>query len=509
LLQVGAGFVLALGFSVAAFAAYSRYGAKRQLDLGPFTTQQQQASIAGESESVDASSNKGTIQESLEEESRQDLQEEDVLESAVEAASQPEIKPVEDQILDSNEKIPALSSDGDKGVLSKDASDDVDNEQNPSEANINAVTQEVEKGAEKTSAAVESTAISPEKQQLPSENPLPSSSFETGAVSGVHVPASKTEQSGNLEGDVISGQVADLQKPSDISSSTVSSKVNDSQAGVQELGQLEEVNPGAGTVTTGEWHQQVNEPAASGKPEVDTSVPEDLQRDMNEEANSGAVSLADESKYDAKSKSTEGDQTFSGTALPQSAPVYITAPLSAAAASAQSRPGKVVVPAVVDQMQQHALEALQALKVIDPEILAGDICTRREYARWLITSSSRLTRSTAHKVFPAMYIENVTQHAFDDVSAEDPDFAFIQGLAEAGLISSNLSKTGVEDNGIHTGVSFEPDRCPSFCQRVTEMSMSKIHQYYALNKWGYIVLPQPSVTTAWISCQNVYVHKTG
>ncbi len=36
-------------------------------------------------------------------------------------------------------------------------------------------------------------------------------------------------------------------------------------------------------------------------------------------------------------------------------------------------------------------------------------------------------RSTAHKVFPAMYIENVTQHAFDDVSAEDPDFAFIQG----------------------------------------------------------------------------------
>jgi len=83
------------------------------------------------------------------------------------------------------------------------------------------------------------------------------------------------------------------------------------------------------------------------------------------------------------------------------------------------------------------------------------------------------------------------------------------GLAEAGLISSNLSKTGVEDNGTNTGVLFEPDRCPSFCQRVTEISMSKIHQYYALEKWEYIVLPQPLVTTAWISCQNVYVHKTG
>jgi hypothetical protein len=46
----------------------------------------------------------------------------------------------------------------------------------------------------------------------------------------------------------------------------------------------------------------------------------------------------------------------------RSLPLF-TAPLSAAAASAQSRPGKVVVPAVVDQMQQHALEALQALKV--------------------------------------------------------------------------------------------------------------------------------------------------
>jgi hypothetical protein len=28
-----------------------------------------------------------------------------------------------------------------------------------------------------------------------------------------------------------------------------------------------------------------------------------------------------------------------------------------------------------------------------------------------------------------MYIENVTQHAFDDLSAEDPDFPFIQGQA--------------------------------------------------------------------------------
>ncbi|CAM6028742.1 unnamed protein product [Sphagnum balticum] len=119
----------------------------------------------------------------------------------------------------------------------------------------------------------------------------------------------------------------------------------------------------------------------------------------------------------------------------------------------QSIHGKVVVPAVVDQMQEHALEALQALKVVDPDVEAGEICTRREYARWLIAASSKLTRSSVHKVFPAMYIENITDLAFDDVPVEDPDFPFIQGLAEAGLVSSNLS-LGQHDN---YGANFSPD----------------------------------------------------
>jgi hypothetical protein len=49
---------------------------------------------------------------------------------------------------------------------------------------------------------------------------------------------------------------------------------------------------------------------------------------------------------------------------------------------------------------------------------------------YLLTRTTGVVcRSTAHKVFPAMYIENVTEHAFDDLSAEDPDFPFIQGQA--------------------------------------------------------------------------------
>jgi len=38
-------------------------------------------------------------------------------------------------------------------------------------------------------------------------------------------------------------------------------------------------------------------------------------------------------------------------------------------------------------------------------------------------------RNTFSKVYPAMYIDNVTELAFDDVTPEDPDFPFIQGEA--------------------------------------------------------------------------------
>ncbi|XP_021844288.1 uncharacterized protein [Spinacia oleracea] len=109
-------------------------------------------------------------------------------------------------------------------------------------------------------------------------------------------------------------------------------------------------------------------------------------------------------------------------------------------AALQVPPGKVLVPAVADQTQSQALMALQVLKVIESDAQPGDLCTRREYARWLVSASSTLSRNLILKVYPAMYIENATELAFDDITPEDPDFSFIQGLAEAGLISSKLSR---------------------------------------------------------------------
>ncbi|PIA49412.1 hypothetical protein AQUCO_01300317v1 [Aquilegia coerulea] len=110
----------------------------------------------------------------------------------------------------------------------------------------------------------------------------------------------------------------------------------------------------------------------------------------------------------------------------------------------QVPPGKVVVYGVVDQVQGQALAALQVLKVIEADVQPGDLCTRREYARWLVSASSALSRNSMSKVYPAMYIENVTELAFDDITTEDPDFASIQGLAEAGLISSKLSRNDLD-----------------------------------------------------------------
>ncbi|XP_066366195.1 uncharacterized protein [Miscanthus floridulus] len=131
-------------------------------------------------------------------------------------------------------------------------------------------------------------------------------------------------------------------------------------------------------------------------------------------------------------ESTPPDQYFSSPGIP--APSIVST-------ASQVPVGQIVVPASVDPTQENAIAALQILKVIEPSARAGDLCTRREYARWLVVASNCLSRNTFSKVYPAMYIDNVTELAFDDITPEDPDFPFIQGLAEAGLISSKLSRS--------------------------------------------------------------------
>ncbi|AVH62807.1 S-layer homology domain-containing protein [Nostoc sp. 'Peltigera membranacea cyanobiont' N6] len=76
------------------------------------------------------------------------------------------------------------------------------------------------------------------------------------------------------------------------------------------------------------------------------------------------------------------------------------------------------------------------------------IVTHREYARWLIAANNALYTSNPAKQI--RLASESTQSVFSDVTAKDPDFPAIQGLAEAGLIPSPLS-------GDSTVVLFRPD----------------------------------------------------
>lgn len=163
-------------------------------------------------------------------------------------------------------------------------------------------------------------------------------------------------------------------------------------------------------------------------------------------------------------ESTTPDKSFASSGIP--APTLLSAAL-------QVRTGQIMVPAAVDPAQASALAALQVLKVIEPDAQAGDLCTRREYARWLVVASNCLSRNTSSKVYPAMYIENVTELAFDDITPEDFDFPFIQGLAEAGLISSKLSRSDMnvplDVDNLHN--LFSPE-CPVSRQDLVSWKMA-------------------------------------
>lgn len=172
------------------------------------------------------------------------------------------------------------------------------------------------------------------------------------------------------------------------------------------------------------------------KLEETTSIAYSVPVYANHTGNEPNISIYNRSNKDYTFDSMLPQKSFSFTGVP--APSLVSSVL-------QVPLGKVLVPAVVDQVQSQAFTALQVLKVIEPNVEPGDLCTRREYARWLVSASSALSRNTWSKLYPAMYIENVTELTFDDITPDDPDFSCIQGLAEAGIIFSKLSRSDTSD----------------------------------------------------------------
>lgn len=83
-------------------------------------------------------------------------------------------------------------------------------------------------------------------------------------------------------------------------------------------------------------------------------------------------------------------------------------------------------------------------KVFDP----NKPITRREFARWLVAANNQI--NTTNPAKQIRLATDTTQPAFTDVPRTHPDFATIQGLAEAGLIPSPLA-------GDTSAALFRPD----------------------------------------------------
>ncbi|KAK8511831.1 hypothetical protein V6N13_029419 [Hibiscus sabdariffa] len=136
------------------------------------------------------------------------------------------------------------------------------------------------------------------------------------------------------------------------------------------------------------------------------------------------------------------------------------------------KPELIFVPVAVDSTQKEALLVLKELAIIEVAVKPDELCTRREYARWLVRTSSLLERNPRHRIVPSIALSGSETAAFDDVGADDPDFESIQGkaqfdilhgisaLAEAGIIPSKLSDrcTASESDGSKVEVNFFPDR---------------------------------------------------
>lgn len=146
---------------------------------------------------------------------------------------------------------------------------------------------------------------------------------------------------------------------------------------------------------------------------------------------------------------------------------------------------RVIVPVVADSTQEEALILLKKLKIIEHDTTAGELCTRREYARWLVKINSLLERNPKYRIGPLRSLDSSVALAFDDVSINDPDFWCIQALGEAGIVLSKLSAgsfgsfsdaSKIDDQG---KFEFRPD---SFITRFDLVNWKALLEYSCTSK---------------------------
>jgi hypothetical protein len=95
--------------------------------------------------------------------------------------------------------------------------------------------------------------------------------------------------------------------------------------------------------------------------------------------------------------------------------------------------------AIPDPLKSHIqdLAKLGVLTGDNNQFNPNNPMTRRDFARWLLQANNAIYGGVAGKQI--RLATSNSSPAFSDVNSNDPDFAYIQGLAEAGLIPSPLT----------------------------------------------------------------------
>ena len=231
----------------------------------------------------------------------------------------------------------------------------------------------------------------------------------------------------------------DLIQPTDSQTGIIKARLNDLQVTVS-------IQPATANSTDASATPAPNQPATGQNPEVVTEF--DIEYVRNTATPDEPVAVVPQ----------PGDEDFIGPVpldLGRSEQTPNTTPAIAAAGSQTFTD----INKVPQELRQH-VEDLAALGVLplepsnsksnqpDTQFDPSKNISRREYARWLVAANNAI-----HLNSPAKQIREASetvQPAFQDVPRTDPDFAVIQGLAEAGLIPSHLS-------GDSTAVLFRPN----------------------------------------------------
>ncbi|XP_039143708.1 uncharacterized protein LOC120280823 [Dioscorea cayenensis subsp. rotundata] len=141
-----------------------------------------------------------------------------------------------------------------------------------------------------------------------------------------------------------------------------------------------------------------------------------------------------------------------------------------------------IIHVAADSTQREALFVLKKLKIIDDDVNPDELCTRREYARWLVRANTLLERRPRHKIVALrpMTFTGLVGTAFDDVSVNDPDFWCIQALGEAGIVHSKLAPMDFAQSDIHSSYdlqgrfNFSPE---SFISRLDLVNWKVLLEY--------------------------------